>query len=115
MKNLVQMIRGDSVNLYFSIEDSNSLDGKYRLTDADIVYFGVMLPHQKFENALIKKVLRKENQDEYGDFLLKILPEDTVDMLPGVYYYEIKLRKNAKTDSEEVMTVVNKVKFIIHD
>ena len=77
-----------------------------------------MDPHQPFENAIVKKRYTKEDCDEMGNLFIRFNPEDTLDLLPGVYYYSIKLHKMTDNDEEhidEVITIINKTKFIICD
>ena len=120
--NIIVLNRGDSYLFTFFIEDKNSSEGIYRLKDDDAVYFGVMDPHQLFENALIRKKYTAEDMDEAGNIAVEIVPEDTIDLYPGIYYYAIKLHKlsPAKPELNEpevdsVSTVINKTKFIIND
>ena len=41
--------------------------------------------------------------------------DETAELLPGVYYYSVKLRQNIGTDNEQVTTIINKTKFIVND
>ena len=120
--NIIILNRGDSYPFSFYIEDKDSQDGIYRLKDDDAVYFGVMDPHQLFENALIRKKYTAEDMDEAGNIAVEITPEDTIDLYPGIYYYAIKLHKLSPAKPElgelevdKVSTVINKTKFIIND
>lgn len=115
--NIIVMNRGDSFAFSLSIDDEThvEVDSLYRLTDTDVVYLGIMLPHQKFENAIIKKRFTKADQDSSGYIIAEIAPEDTLDLLPGVYYYAVKLRQSTNEPTERISTVINKTKFIIND
>jgi hypothetical protein len=120
--NIITLNRGDSYPFTLYIDDPNSQDGIYRLKDDDTVYLGIMDPHQLFENALVRKKYTADDMDEAGNISIVIKPEDTIDLYPGIYYYAVKLHKlspaNQETgDSEidEVLTVINKTKFIIND
>lgn len=120
--NIIVIPRGESYSFNLSIEDSNAADGYYRLKDDDAVYFGVMDPHQLFENALIRKKYVREDMDPAGNLNIKIKPEDTIDLFPGVYYYAVKLHKSSPENLElnepeidDVNTIINKTKFIITD
>ena len=115
--NIITINRGDTYEFDLTIND-DSVGGRYILQDDDVLYFGLMDPHQKFENALVKKRYTKDDCDEMGNLNIVIRAEDTLDLLPGVYYYSIKLHKMKNTDEEfidKVITVVNKTKFIIND
>lgn len=108
--NIIRMVRGDTHTFNISIEDETVEDGIYRLNDNDNLYLGIMLPHQKFEDAIIRKRYLKADQDSEGNIKVTIEPDDTLDLHPGVYYYAVKLQKD-----KTVLTVINKTKFVIYD
>lgn len=111
---IITMNRGDTTR--FTVAITDLLCNEYQLTDEDILYFGLMDPHQPFENALIKKRFTKEDLDEAGHIQIELLPEDTLEFCPGIYYYAIKLHHlSLKQNIDEVITVVNKTKFVIND
>ncbi len=111
----ITIIRGDSLSFLYTIYDQQcSICAEpYTLTDDDILYFGVMLPHGRFEDALIKKSFTKEDlvNDKY--IRIKLTSDETAQIVPGVYYYEVKLAKNLGMENEEVITTTRKTKFII--
>jgi hypothetical protein len=85
-----------------------------------------MDPGQSFEEALVRKVYTLEDCATMEDFVLKLEPEDTLDLLPGKYFYALKLHMDhIETDSlennyvskevDKVITLINKTKFIIND
>ena len=76
-----------------------------------IVYFGVMEPNQKFEEAIIRKKLTYVDANNHGDVMVKFKPSDTEYMVPGKYFYEVKLDHG----NGKVETVVPKTEFIILD
>lgn len=93
---------------------------EYHMQGDDTIYFGVMDPHQPFEDALIRKKYTKEDFDEEDTLCIKLDPEDTIDLIPGKYYYSIKLAMDhidAETGEniDYVITLVNKSKIIICD
>ena len=116
--NIIRINRGDTFSFDFTISDENSPEGRYILKNDDVLYLGLMDPHQPFENALVKKRYTKDDCDEMGNLIIKFLPEDTLDLVPGVYYYSIKLHKITDDEEDyidEVVTIINKTKFIICD
>lgn len=115
MANVIQIVRGDDFSFVLNVEDQSAENGNYVLKENDALYLGVTLPHQPFENALIKKKYTKENQNLDGNIIATIESKDTIDLLPGVYYYSAKLRQNIDTAHETVTTVIYKTKFIIND
>jgi len=113
--DIIKLIRGDSHARTFYIPDDTKEDGKYILDDKEVVYFGITLPHQPFEHAIIKKVFHPEDQREDGVFEVYLTPDDTVDLLPGIYYYSIKLLYYDEKGKECVDTIVNKHKVVVND
>ena len=83
-ENIKVINRGDTYEFDLTIND-DSLNGRYILQDDDVLYFGLMDPHQKFEDALLRKRYTKDDCDEGGNLIIEIRPEDTIDLLPGVY------------------------------
>jgi len=120
--NIIVINRGDTYSFDLDLTDEN--EQVYRLKDKDALYFGLMDPHQMFEDALLKKKFTVEDyiDGEEGESTvinIEIKPEDTIDLYPGKYYYAIKLKLDHYDDDDEhitgVKTVVNKTKFIICD
>ena len=119
-KNIIKMNRGDTYEFNLTIDDEGSENGKYLLQGNDAVYFGLMEPNSAFEQSLVKKVYTEEDRDKDGNIFITIEPEDTEHLLPGVYYYSVKLEvdhENGETceSIHKVITVINKTKFIILD
>lgn len=114
---IIQMNRGDSCT--FNIElnagsttnpDIVKLTNKY-----DSVYFGIIEPKKKFEGAIVRKTFNINDINEDGTIAVKLEPKDTQLLVPGIYYYEVKvelidIRVRGKTT---VYTVVPRTKFII--
>ena len=94
---------------------------RYALGNDDILCFAVTEPHQDFEHAIIKKVFTKDSPiDEDRDLIISFKPEDTEYLVPGVYYYQVKLRRHVLDESgivtgDLVDTIIAKTKFIILD
>ena len=119
-KNIIKMNRGDTYEFNLTIDDEGSENGKYILQGNDTVYFGLMEPNSAFEQSLVKKIYTEEDCDKDGNIFIIIEPEDTEHLLPGVYYYSVKLEvdhENGETyeSIHKVITVINKTKFIILD
>lgn len=116
--NIIMINRGDTFSFDFTIDDGSTDDGRYILKDDDALYFGIMDPHQLFEDAIIRKKYTKEDIDEMGNLIITLRPEETIELFPGTYYYAIKLHKHTDNEEDyidEVITVINKTKFIIND
>ena len=123
--NMIILNRGDTYEFDLTIDDDSSLDGRYHIIGDDTIYFGIMDPHQPFEEALVKKKFTVDDADANGNLTIVIEPEDTLDLLPGVYYYSVKIHmqhenKNPETGEvdgyvDKVYTVINKTKLFLND
>lgn len=83
----IDMIRGDTLNIQFEIESETVLD----LTSND---FSVTFSLKKSptDNAYIfQKNKSAVTSPADNIFVLRVAPEDTVDLLPGYYFYDIQL------------------------
>lgn len=112
--NIIKMNRADSGMFLVELNYGTTLNPCIaELGENDHVYFGVMEPHKPFEKSLIKKVYSSNDLDEDGYLKVKIDPIDTEYLLPGVYYYEIKVELIDQDNLPEVHTVVKRTQFII--
>ena len=118
---IITITRGDSAETSLYINTGTELKPiKTALGKNDKVYLGVMEPNQLFEDALLKKVYTyKDHTDKDDPYVLNISfdCEDTENLLPGVYYYSIKLYRpgDGLTTKDRIDTIVPKRKFIIVD
>lgn len=111
---VITMNRGDSASFQIFINKGNILeDIPLQLTDSDTVYFGVMQPGFLFENAILRKCYSGTDVVD-GILTIELKPQDTLNLLPGTYYYEIKLR-TVVHQQEYVQTIVPKRLFFIID
>ena len=105
----LRLCRGDTLKQVFTLYENEPMNAqKYTPNDNDSIYFGVMEPNSCFEEALIRK---KYTYQDFNDNLeLKVIlePKDTLTVLPGMYYYQIKLKHG-----EEVYTLVPQTPFYI--
>ena len=114
---IVTISRGDSFSINVVINLGTKLEPVlYSLEEGDKVYFALMEPNQPFECALIRKVATKEDESEEYLINFKFSPEMTEYLMPGNYYYMVKLvRPGEESGEEEVDTIISKTKFIIID
>ena len=113
---IITMNRGDSFCFPLTINAGTNLEPLlYLITPTDNVYFAVMEPNQPFEDALIRKKFTFEDCDQNGNVIIKFKPQDTQCVLPGKYYYQIKLQRFNSDDPNdyEVDTVIEKTLFWI--
>ena len=122
---ILQMNRGDDVDFTFIInsgtpllpvinilEDEEFPDGCN--FDREALYFGVMESNQKWEDAIIRKKLTSDDEDENGNIHLHLNSEDTENIAPGTYWYMVKVQIWDKELQKFVInTICNKTKFII--
>lgn len=119
--NIITITRGDTATLSMYINIGSELEPLYfPLTDTDAkVYMGIMEPHQPFEKAIVKKTFDKDHgwDPEQQVLLITIRPEDTERLIPGVYYYSIKLYRPASDilGQDQIDTIIPKRKFVIVD
>lgn len=115
--NVFTMNRGDTAAMNFNVNvelPENVI--------VDKLYLGITEPNQYFEDALIKKTfeINKDititTENNIWSFSIQINPEDTVDIIPGTYYYEVKASGFIDKNEERIdfaTTIVQKTKFII--
>lgn len=133
-KDILKVNRGDTFSFTVLVEDLSSKNEFYTLKNTDILYFALMPPHGKFEeaeqNGGIIRYFLAEDQNEFGTFDIKLNSADTRDLFLGVYYYSLKLQKLDIDENEfrnnledyvgnfnlgEIQTVVKRTKFIINE
>lgn len=124
---IITVNRGDSFRFPLTINFGNSLaPDVYGLQEHDKIYFAVMEPNQPFETALIRKVFTSKDVNSNQEVEISFKPADTLCVLPGKYYYQIKLQRfHKKQDSQgnelqdwdfedyDVDTIVDKTQFFI--
>ena len=132
---IISMSKGDSWKTSIFINLGTALEpSPYNLEEGDHVYFGVMEPNQPFKDALVCKKLGAadrtpkagEEEDADGDGFvdgyvdLYFDGKDTEHLIPGIYYYEVKLLRPAADKgalergiTESVDTIIPRTKFII--
>ncbi len=120
---IIKINRGDSFELPVIIPDKTDCTKPYFLTSKDALYFALMYPNQRFEDAIFVKGYTLEEQNpEDGIITLKIVPNDTRALTPGVYYYIVKLQRGGTLEDitdfdepDEVRTIIERTKFIINE
>lgn len=127
-KNIIKLNRGDSYEFKVSIPDKEDITKNYILTGTDAIYFALLYPHQRFEDAIFIKGydhtdhIIESGGVNTGEILIKIEPKDTRCLTPGIYYYTVKLQRGGTPGViddcdtvEEVRTVIDRTKFIIYN
>lgn len=122
-KNIIKINRGDSYLFKVRIPSIDNYNKNYFLTANDAVYFALLYPNQRFEDALLLKGYTLEDQDvETGEITIKIIPNDTRCLTSGIYYYTVKLQRGGTLETigdfdepDEVRTIIERTKFIINE
>lgn len=116
---IIEINRGDSFELPLFINQGTDITPiRYNMKNSNSeVYVGVMEPNQPFERAIIRKKYTKDDVNENGDIVIKFSSNDTVCLLPGKYYYQIKIKlyNNYDNNKEDcnINTIVPMTQFII--
>jgi hypothetical protein len=120
---IIKINRGDSFELPVVIPRKDDYTKPYFLTSRDALYFALMYPNQRFEDAIFVKGYTLDEQDvKTGEIIVKIVPNDTRALTPGVYYYTAKLQRGGTLEvlddfdePDEVRTIIERTKFIINE
>lgn len=134
---IIKISRGDSYEFTVKITQRNNIDPYILDSEKDAVYFAILLPHQAFEDAdperqvkgydaseqdQVFNKLTGEPTETTGNITIKIEPNDTRCLAPGIYYYTVKLQRggtlsiiNDLDTPDEVRTIIDRTKFIIYD
>lgn len=113
---IITLHRGDTFEASLFINKGHPLDPERYVLDAnDKLYFGIMEANQPFEFALIGKMYTSEDLDEDGDVVIKIESKETEYVLPGTYYYEVKLEHTNEDETKTITTIIPKRKLFLVD
>ena len=114
---IVTVNRGDSFELPIVLETGNSMSpNKYMLQPNDTLYLGIMEPNQPFETAIVRKKFSYADLDENGNIFIRFWPNDTVCLLPGKYYYQVKIQTyDYNSKKYDVETIIDKTLFYIQE
>lgn len=112
----IRLTRGDTLNLPVHINQGDSMTYiAYELQPLDEVYFALMEPNQPWEQAILKRKYTLEDLEE-GVLSIKFRPSDTMCLLPGLYYYQIKVRIYDYSTGEYIVnTIIPKTHFWIEE
>lgn len=112
---IITLSRGDSFSLDVFINVGTALNPvEYTLDGDDKLYFALCEPNQPFECAIIRKEFNKNDATEEGLVRMVFDSEMTECLMPGTYFYTVKLVTGPE-DEREVNTIISKTKFYIID
>lgn len=114
---IITVNRGDSFELPISLQTGDAMNPvKYTLQQGDVIYLGIMEPNQPFETAIVRKKFEYTQLDENNNIYIRFWPNDTVCLLPGKYYYQVKIQTyDVKNNKWDVETVIDKTLFYIQE
>ena len=100
----ISMIRGDSEVIKVSCRNESGVDVPF--AEGDIVYFTVKKSPYT-EEKILQKIVTEFTD---GVALINISPEDTRELKPGAYYYDIQLNRA----NGQVKTIIPPSRFTIN-
>lgn len=119
---IITIVKGDTIKIPLFINANTDLEPVgFPFGHYDKIFFSVMEANQPFNCGVIRHTYGYEDLNESGDIVIQLSHEDTINLLPGDYYYEIKLliRQVEEFNGEEVLldekidTIVPRTKFVI--
>jgi len=118
--NMIVIHRGDTIKIPVDLNRGNiSAPDYYDLKENDKVYFALLEPNQMWEKAILKKTFTYEDWVQQKESCnIEIDTEDTEYLLPGDYYYQVKLYIDSDPDlnnNESVTTIIPRTRFVIID
>ena len=112
---IITINRGDTVDILYPLKHGNRLElENFNFNSKSEIYLGILEPKQPWEFALIRKKYTIEDLDANNNLKLHLDRIDTINVLPGLYFYEIKVRL-LDEDKETIITVIPRRKFYIQD
>ena len=108
--------RGDTFKVPIFIDISKDIfhNIRFPFTQKDELYFFLLEPNTSIKHPLLMQVYTRDDLNENGDIVLKFIHDDTDWIVPGTYYYEIKLRAPYQDGMKDALvTVVPRRKFTI--
>lgn len=122
-RNIIKINRGDTFDYDIMVYDKCDYTKKHLLTVNEVVYFALLYPNQRFEDAILIQGYTHEDQNQdTGKITVKLSANATRSLAAGTYYYTVKLQSGGTLEAiddfdnpEEVRTIIERTKFIIND
>lgn len=96
----IYLVRGDTMRLSISsIKTANGED--YVLSDTDVIYLDVKA-NAADKVAVFSKSVTAAKYDEKGALPITILPEDTINLAPRDYFFDVRLYM----DDDNIYTII---------
>jgi len=111
-ERIITMNRGDSLRVPLLINAGDKWHiVRYILSYDDEVCLSICEPDQEFEHGVLRQVYTKKDLNKQGDVMINISSDETEDLVPGLYYLEIKV----KLTNGRVGTIFPRRKFYIYE
>lgn len=113
--NIITLTRGDTFEVPLFINAGTELNPiRYILRNDESLHLGLMEANQLYENKILEKIYTEDDFNENYDVMISFDSCDTINLLEGTYYFEIKLFRMIDDDSTELVnTVISKTKFVL--
>lgn len=108
-ENEVRIVRGTT--LLLSVKILDDYGDEYKIGAGEQLKFGVKDNLNSSEYEILKELTSEYYSDEYGGYLIKISPTDTINLQFGKHYYDIGLR----TSKSDYLSVIPTSPFIISE
>lgn len=104
LNKVITLTRGDTfeykymidLGMVFDNENHSYCHNYYTMQEKDHLYFALMEPNQRFDEATIKRIYGIDSFEE-DHINIKLSSDDTWYLNTGKYYYTIKLEKYIET------------------
>ena len=87
MRQPIEITRGRSYDIALEITDENG--NGYGLSGSEVILFGIKREPEKDEKPIFCRAAVAGSAA--GSYTVSIRPEDTIDLSPGRYYYDVGL------------------------
>ncbi len=89
MQQALEIVRGTTNAFGITVTDENG--ALYTLETDQVLVFGVKRGKTDTERVLVKQITHAAN----GEYYLELTPEDTADLEPGKYYYDVGMQSGS--------------------
>ena len=117
-EGIIELSRGDYAEIPLFINQGNKLMPiRYCIIrdQGAVIHFGVRKLSESFDCASIKKMynIRSDFTDQ-KDIIIKLVPEDTLKLSPGKYFYSVKVSRPS-AGGYSMITAITDKPFIIKE
>lgn len=99
--NIITLSKGDEVTTPIFINWGTQLvPVRYKLQEYDELLFN-LYESLKQKTPILRKVYTDQDLNKYGDVVLELNREDTINLLAGQYYYEVVVIRRVVEESSD--------------